>query len=154
MATYMFYKQFFSIYSHDIVFIPKFQDIKLSFSIFSVSLKVRIEHYNSPATTCWETRNPYCQLNNNLLTIIRAYLVITPTYRIQNFRLLCSLKIFFNRASFSSLKDLAIWSCGSWIILVTVSQEPSVTCCSLFDRNFPGSGRECHSMSYFLEVSL
>src|SRR6218665_2734785 len=49
VATYMFYKQSSSI-SHHIVFITKFQDIKLSFSIFSVSPKVRIEHYNSKAT--------------------------------------------------------------------------------------------------------
>jgi len=44
----MFYKVF--LYSHEIVFITKFQDIKLSFSIFSVSPKARKEHYNSQAT--------------------------------------------------------------------------------------------------------
>src|SRR6218665_1427718 len=51
MATKMFYKRSFSIYSHEIVFITKFQDVELSFSIFPISPKVRIEYYNSQATS-------------------------------------------------------------------------------------------------------
>src|SRR6218665_150836 len=54
----MFYKQSSSIYYHDIVFITKFQDTKLSFSIFSISQKVHIEHYNSQATNCWRLLQP------------------------------------------------------------------------------------------------
>src|SRR6218665_3580815 len=37
-------------FSDDIIFMTQFQAIKLSFSIFSVSPKVRIEYYNSQAT--------------------------------------------------------------------------------------------------------
>src|SRR6218665_290098 len=53
----MFYKQSSSIYSHAIVFITKFQGIKLSFLIFSVSPKMRIEHYNSQATLSHQNHN-------------------------------------------------------------------------------------------------
>ena len=40
-----------SIFSDDTISMTKFPATKLSFSIFSVSPKVRIEHYSSQATT-------------------------------------------------------------------------------------------------------
>src|SRR6218665_1202406 len=42
----MFHKQSSSINFHEIVFSAEFQSTKLSFSIFSVSPKMRLEHYS------------------------------------------------------------------------------------------------------------
>src|SRR6218665_1264407 len=42
----MFHKQSSSINFHEIVFSAEFQSTKLSFSIFFVSPKMRLEHYN------------------------------------------------------------------------------------------------------------
>src|SRR6218665_2613321 len=46
-----FFEQSVSIFSLQLGFSMKFQATKLSFSIFSVSPKVAIEHYNSQATS-------------------------------------------------------------------------------------------------------